>query len=57
MDKEPKWTPLAAGALLCALSAVLLLVVIGHRAQADKSSEIDARSQSADMPIILRLLR
>ena len=57
MDKEPKWTPLAAGTLLCALSALLLLVLIGDRTQSRNSPEIDSRSVNADMPLILRLLR
>lgn len=57
MNKEPKWTPLAAGTLLCALSALLLLVLIGERAQFRNSSESDSHLVSAGMPIILRLLR
>jgi hypothetical protein len=51
MDKPPKWMPLAAGTLLCA--ALVLLVLIGHRAQSDHGPQADARS---DMPLILRLL-
>jgi hypothetical protein len=51
MNKQPKWTPLAAGTLLCA--ALVLLVLIGHRAQSDHGPQTDARS---DMPMILRLL-
>lgn len=51
MKKEPKWMPLAAGTLLCA--ALLLLVIVGYRAQSDHGPQADSRS---DMPLILRLL-
>ena len=51
MNKEPKWMPLAAGTLLCA--ALLLLVIIGYRAQSDQGPQPGQRS---DMPLILRLL-
>ena len=57
MDKEPKWTPLAAGTLLCALSALLLLVLIGERTQSRNSPGTETHSVRADMPLILRLLR
>ena len=57
MNGEPGWISLTAGAVLCAFSGLLLLVVIAQWAQFHDGPDIAARSVSAEMPVALRLLR
>jgi len=57
MDSENGWISLTAGTTLCALSGLLLLVLIANWAQYHESLGTQARSVSADMPLTLRLLR
>jgi hypothetical protein len=57
MDGEPSWISVAAGSVLCALAAVLLLVLIVHWAQMHNGSEMESRYFSAGMPLALRLVR
>jgi hypothetical protein len=56
MDRENGWISLTAGTTLCALSGLLLLVLIANWAQYHESLGPQSRSASADMPIVLRLL-
>lgn len=57
MDTEPSWISLTAGTLLCAFSGLLLLVLTANWAQTHNSAEIQSGSVSAEMPMVLRLLR
>ena len=57
MDSENGWISLTAGTTLCALSGLLLLVLIANWAQYPESLGSQSRSISAEMPITLRLSR
>ena len=57
MDSEPNWISLTAGSVLCALSGLLMLVLIAQWAQYHDIPEIQSHALSADMPAALRLLR
>lgn len=57
MNTEPSWISLTAGTLLCAFSGLLLLVLTANWAQTHNSADIQSGSVSAEMPMVLRLLR
>ena len=57
MDSELNWISFTAGTVLCALSGLLMLVLIAQWAQYHDMPEIQSRALSADMPVTLRLLR
>ena len=57
MDSEPNWISFTAGTVLCALSGLLMLVLIAQGAQYHNTPEIQSQALSADIPAALRLLR
>jgi hypothetical protein len=57
MDREPSWISLTAGSTLCALAAILLVVLTAQVAKLHNVPELQSHYIGADMPLSLRLMR
>ena len=57
MDREPSWISLTAGSTLCALAAILLVVLTAQVARLHNMPELQSHYIGADMPLTLRLMR